>query len=91
MSQTQKLLELLKDGKKHSTPEIQVYVYGANHLGVARISARVDDLRKLGYNIPNAEPDPINPAISWYRMIIDPVQETLFYMPEPEREVSVIF
>jgi len=72
ISQTQKLLELLKDGKRHSTREIQIYVYGADHLGSARIAARADDLRKRGYNIPEAERDQVNSTIYWYQMIIEP-------------------
>ena len=46
MSQESKLLELLSDYQEHSTPEILEKVYGNDHLGVARISARVLSLNR---------------------------------------------
>jgi hypothetical protein len=101
-SQTQKLYELLKDGERHSTREIQIFVYGSDHLGSARIAARIADLRKEGHDIPNAERDEHDPTVYWYRMKVPIVslpvkncqvnlQPALFNMPESEREPSVIF
>lgn len=46
MSQTEKLLTLLRDFQWHSTDEILEKVYGGRHLGIARISARVWDAQK---------------------------------------------
>ena len=50
-SQKERLYKLLSDGNWHRTDEIQEVVYGRNHLGVARISARVQDLKNDGYEI----------------------------------------
>lgn len=50
-SQKAKLYRLLSDGQYHTTDEIQTVVYGKNHLGVARIAARIHDLKKEGYEI----------------------------------------
>lgn len=46
MSQVERLKEVLIDGCWHDTPEILERVYGASHLGIARISARIYDISK---------------------------------------------
>ena len=46
MTQTERLYELLKEGKPHRTDEILLKVYGSAHNGIARISARVADLKE---------------------------------------------
>ena len=52
MSQAAVLLNLLSDYEKHSTPEILEKVYGGSHLGIARIGARIFDIKKkYGYEI----------------------------------------
>lgn len=71
-SQVKKLYNLLSDGKPHNTAEIQRVVYGGNHLGVARISARVADIR-AGRGVPatpikDAEQDKYNKSLYWYQM-----------------------
>lgn len=68
LSQADRLLNLLKDGKEHGTPEIQIAVYGANHLGSARIAARAHDLRKRGYTIHTREEG----TICYYRLEVKP-------------------
>ncbi len=50
-SQKARLYNLLVDGEWHATDEIQKVVYGKDHLGVARIAARIHDLKKDGYRI----------------------------------------
>jgi len=50
-TQKDRLLNLLKDGLWHDTPSIQIVVYGKNHLGVARIASRINDLKNEGYDI----------------------------------------
>lgn len=67
-SQAERLRILLADGEEHRTDEIQQVVYGANHLGTARIASRIDDLRAKGYDIPNARRDANHPTLFWYRM-----------------------
>ena len=68
MNQTDKLYALLSDGKEHSTPEILRVVYGSEHLGIARISARVLDARKrYKVNIVSHR-HPDHPTIYLYKM-----------------------
>jgi hypothetical protein len=69
MSQTQKLQELLSDNRPHSTIEIMEYVYGNDHLGLARVGARVYDLtHKHAFRVVGWH-DSENPAIYWYAHI----------------------
>lgn len=67
MSQTESLLNLLSDGRPHSTIEILERVYGGSHLGLARIGARIYDLRREGYEI-TGEKDKIVKSIYWYQL-----------------------
>lgn len=68
MSQTNKIYDLLEDGKPHRTDEILKEVYGSEHLGIARIGARIYDLRKKGYTI-NSWSDPLKPTLTYYQLI----------------------
>lgn len=74
-SQTKKLEDLLLDYKPHRTDEIMRVVYGGDHLGVARIGARINDLKKKGYNIPTATRDKFKNTLYWYQIIKEPNQE----------------
>lgn len=65
-SQKQKLLTFLSDHEWKTTPQIQVAVYGANHLGVARIAPRILDLKNDGYDIESRK---ITQAIWSYRLV----------------------
>ena len=67
MSQATKLLALLRDGRPHSTVEIMERVYGGSHLGLARIGARIYDLKQRGHVIEGKR-DEKNPAIYWYQL-----------------------
>lgn len=67
-SQKQKLYELLQDGQPHRTDSILEVVYGSSHLGIARISARVKDLKDEGHEIEGRK-DENNPALFWYKLI----------------------
>lgn len=67
MSQSSRLFLLLSDGEPHSTIEIMEKVYGGSHFGLARVGARIYDLRSEGYEI-NGWKDKDNPAIYWYQM-----------------------
>ena len=69
MSQKDSLFILLSDGEPHSTIEILEVVYGGSHLGLARVGARIYDLRRGGYDIQGWK-DKDNPAIYWYQMIL---------------------
>ena len=65
-SQKQRLLTLLADYEWHSTPQIQIAVYGANHLGIARVAARINDLKNDGHDIESKK---ITQAIWSYRLV----------------------
>jgi hypothetical protein len=54
-SQKARLHKLLSDGEWHSTDEIQKVVYGGDHMGLARVAARVFDLKKDGYLIQSCK------------------------------------
>jgi hypothetical protein len=67
-SQANKLYELLKDGHAHRTDEIMRVVYGGDHLGIARIGARIHDLKKRGHEVKGWK-DKERPALYWYQLI----------------------
>lgn len=67
MSQIEKLYNLLKDGRPHRTDEIMSIVYGGDHLGLARVGARIWDLKKKGYEI-NGRKDKENMTLYWYQL-----------------------
>ncbi len=76
MSQTSQLYDLLRDGRPHSTPEILQIVYGNAHLGIARIGARIWDVKKkYGVEIISKRDDK-RESIWWYQMMIKPAQLT---------------
>ncbi len=69
ISQTDKLYHLLSDSKKHRTDEIMKSVYGFEHLGLARVGARIYDVQKK-YNIRiEGEKDKIIPSLYWYWIV----------------------
>jgi len=45
MSQTEQLYNLLRNGVPIRTDDILKFVYGSGHLGCARISARIKDVK----------------------------------------------
>lgn len=65
-SQKQRLLSLLSDGEWYDTPSIQYAVYGGEHLGVARIAARIGDLKKDGHDIESKK---VSKSIWCYRLV----------------------
>jgi len=75
MSQKQRLYNLLSDGKAHRTDEILETVYGVGHSGIARIGARINDLKKDGYII-DGKTDKVKKSLYWYRMEIKKEQDT---------------
>lgn len=79
VSQAKRLYDLLFDGCWHETPEILRIVYGSEHLGIARISARVHDIKKYS-DVEAVESEPTERETVWkYRMVrkIKPVQMDL--------------
>ena len=68
MSQTSDMYALLSDYKPHSTKEILKEVYGNSHLGIARIGARIYDIKgKYRVQIESWQ-DPIKHSIWWYQI-----------------------
>jgi hypothetical protein len=74
MTQTERLYNLLKDGNPHRTDEILRVVYGSEHNGIARIGARVADLKagkwpgQVKCNIEGYK-DRENQALYFYKLI----------------------
>jgi len=67
LSQTEKLLKLLKDRKWHTTVEIMQKVYRVKARdGICRVAARVYELRRKGYFIRSQQTD--EPTVWSYRM-----------------------
>lgn len=89
-SQTQRLYELLLDGKSHRTDEILREVYGSEHLGIARIGARIADLKKLGHQIIGYH-DPQNRKLYVYKLIPAqaPVMPPAFEKQAPQPQTSL--
>lgn len=77
MSQVDNILRLLMDGLPHSTVEILNTCYNLEDKGIARIGARIYDLRKRGYKIQGVK-DVEKHSIYWYTLVNDSskIQET---------------
>jgi hypothetical protein len=66
-TQVERLWALLQDGKFHSTPDIVTRVYGPG-LSLARVAARIWDLKqRYGAQIERRQ-DERNPSIHHYRL-----------------------
>lgn len=68
-SQKIRLLKLLSDGKPHRTDNILQEVYGSEHLGLARVGARIWDLKQAGKNIVGWKDE--NKQLYWYQLKIN--------------------
>jgi len=75
MSQKQRLLNLLSDCEWHSTIEICDVVYGYAHAGLARVGARIWELRKAGHTIEGKH-DKDRQTIYHYRLVPKPTLDT---------------
>lgn len=71
LSQSSRLYELLSDGQPHRTDEICAKVYGDEHLGLARVGARIWDLKKGKNLVIEGWKDKDNHALYWYQMKIE--------------------
>lgn len=82
LSQTEKLYSLLSDNNAHRTDEILREVYGGDHLGLARLAARIYDVKKkYGVTIEGWKDD-VNPALYWYQISV-----TTNVFKEPDKEL----
>jgi hypothetical protein len=68
MSQSSKILELLKDGQKHHVGEILDFAYGSDRFSAANLTGRISELRRKGYKI-ECTPDEKFHSQSWYRLL----------------------
>lgn len=71
-SQADLLFNLLRDEQPHDTREIMAKVYGNDHLGLARVGARVWDVKNKPEKYGDVEfkgwHDKENASIYWYQM-----------------------
>lgn len=76
-SQADKIFNLLLDGQLHTTQEIQIKCYGADHLGSAAITSRISEIRVTHpeYDIPSAKK--YKGGIFSYQMTKKPVKEII--------------
>lgn len=66
-SQAEKLRQVLSDGAAHSTVELLDRVYGVGHSGIARLGARIKDLRDRGMEIESWK-DNENKTVWYYQL-----------------------
>ena len=74
MTQKERLKAVLDDGKPHRTDELLERVYGAAHLGIARLGARVYEVRE---SLPSTKQirawkDKVTPSLTWYQLVDAP-------------------
>lgn len=69
MSQIEKLYDELYDGQPHRSDELLKNVYGSEHLGIARLAARIYDLKKRMDVTIRSWPDPEHASLTWYQLI----------------------
>lgn len=69
MSQINRLLNVLEDGLPHRSDELLKNVYGSEHLGLARLAARIYDLKKRMNVQIRSYPDPEHKSLTWYQLI----------------------
>ena len=67
MSQKEKILNVLADYEPHSSFEIVERAYGIRGPSLARLGARIWDLRKAGYQIESWR-DKENHTKHWYQL-----------------------
>ncbi|HTA21936.1 MAG TPA: hypothetical protein VK763_00265 [Terriglobales bacterium] len=83
-TQTQRLYELLLDGKSHRSDEIVEKIYGTG-LSLARVGARVYDVqKKYGVKIKGWH-DPQNPKLYWYGIVRQNFVMPPTFPPAPDR------
>lgn len=68
MSQIERLYDSLYSGEPKRSDILLKEVYGSEHLGIARLAARVHDLRKKGHIIKSWS-DPEKQTLTWYQLI----------------------
>lgn len=74
MSQADILERALADGTPKRSDVLVTLVYGSAHLGLARLAARVHDLRKRGLTI-NGWRDKRVPSLYWYQLVVERLED----------------
>lgn len=69
MSQLDRLYDCLYDGLPHRSDALLNDVYGSEHLGLARLAARVYDLKKRMNVQIKSWADPEHPSLTYYQLI----------------------
>lgn len=90
-SQADRLWNLLRDGRPHRTDEILSLVYGSEHAGIARIGARIADVKNKQHVEIRGHKDKQNPSLYWYQAIdIPEVLRVITVLPPafPEKKVE---
>jgi hypothetical protein len=67
-SQMEQIYDLLRSGRPVRTDEIMREVYGNDHLGLARVGARVWDVKKKYKVEVKGWKDEQNPTLYWYQI-----------------------
>jgi len=69
MSLKDRIFEILKDGRPHSTTEITFALFPSGRAELFRLGARIDDLKKDGYSIEGCyAPDHLGRRKYWYQI-----------------------
>lgn len=90
-SQTQKLFELLSDGRAHCTVEIMEKVYGNDHLGLARVGARIWDIKnEKGVEIDSWR-DVYSKSLWWYQLRNNAVPAINIIQPKQTKKAKSMF
>lgn len=69
MSQLDLLYTALYTGEPKRSDILLKEVYGSEHLGIARLAARVYDLKKRMNVKIKSWADPEKPSLTWYKLI----------------------
>jgi hypothetical protein len=85
-AQADLLEKLLSDGRAHRTDEILQKVYGDEHLGLARVGARIWDIKKRGRIIDSwrDKRDGRFTGLHWYMDITEAVRKAKATVAEDE-------
>ena len=80
---------LLRDARPHRTDEILAIVYGSEHAGIARIGARISDVKKKHNVKIKGYKDKQNPSLYWYQAdvpeVLRVVNKTILPPAFPEK------
>ena len=70
MSQVEKLYSFLQDGRPHRVDDILREVYGSHEgFSIARLGARIFDLKRKHNVEIKSFPDPVNKKLWWYQIV----------------------